>query len=173
MEHIYAGRPDFRRLRAGLNAVITGVEEPMANERLHQFVRALDGLMMIPWGGGKGVFAQRGATFVCGTDLPNVLEELYKLRNAQEHMNDFKTVLGTRSATSDSGAARIVSDSRVTSRRLGSLLLPQVGSPFGPVRAHAFRYRLSFLQCQPPPSTSAHGATRSVRNRTASTSYTS
>ena len=41
------------------------------------------------------------------------------------------------------------------SRRLGSLLLPRVGSPFGPVRAHALRYRLSLLQCQPPAFTSA------------------
>lgn len=49
--------------------------------------------MMIPPRRGRYTFAERGETFVSRTDLKNVLVELYNLRNAQEHLNDFKTVI--------------------------------------------------------------------------------
>jgi hypothetical protein len=93
LEGLYAARPDYRRVRAGLHALNSGVEERGLEERLHQFVRALDGLMMLPQGRSRREFIARGPTFVAGTDLPTVLGQLYDLRSTQEHLNELGPVI--------------------------------------------------------------------------------
>ena len=94
---IHSAGSDFRRLRAGSRAVMAAIEDKHATERLHQYVRALDGLMKLPKGPGKDFFVQRGPTFVTAADLQNLLGELYVLRNTQEHLNDFQTVIVSNS----------------------------------------------------------------------------
>jgi hypothetical protein len=49
--------------------------------------------MMIPPGPGRDVFADRGVTFISGANLHDLLIQLYRLRNTQEHLNDFKRVI--------------------------------------------------------------------------------
>jgi len=83
----------FRRVRAGFKACIRVIEEFLAEERLHQYVRAIDGLMHIPKGPGEPVFAARGVTFAKGTDLDLILRQFYRMRNAQEHLNEFREAL--------------------------------------------------------------------------------
>lgn len=82
-----------RRVRAGFRACLRGIEESAGEERVHQYVRAIDGLMHIPPGPGMETFATRGQTFAQGTDATTTLRQLYRLRNAQEHLNDFHGAL--------------------------------------------------------------------------------
>jgi hypothetical protein len=93
IDHVYGAVPDFRRVRAGFTALNKGIEEHTAAERLHQFVRAMDGLMKLPQGAGRREFTNRGPTFVTGTGLNGILEQLYLLRNTQEHLNEFRAVI--------------------------------------------------------------------------------
>lgn len=86
----------FRRIRAGLRACVYGMQERDLPERLHQFVRALDGLTMIPPGQGANRFSQRAQLFAAGTNIADTLIELYRLRSAQEHLNDLRQALATQ-----------------------------------------------------------------------------
>lgn len=93
LQSIFTMNPDFRRLRAGYLALASGIEEPQPEERLHQFVRALDGLMALGPRQGQTVFAERGQTFVDSADVENDLRQMYVLRNTQEHLNDFRAAV--------------------------------------------------------------------------------
>ena len=84
---------DYRRLRAGFRACIAGIEEITPQERIHQYVRAIDGLMHIPVGNGRETFAARGQTFVSGNNVADALRDLYRLRNAQEHLNSLRAAI--------------------------------------------------------------------------------
>jgi hypothetical protein len=53
----------------------------------------MDGLMKLPQGAGRREFTNRGPTFVTGTGLNGILEQLYLLRNTQEHLNEFRAVI--------------------------------------------------------------------------------
>ena len=70
---LYRNQGAFRRVRAGLRACTHGIEEPDPAERLHQYVRALDGLTMLLPREGANQFAQRAQLFATGADIANVL----------------------------------------------------------------------------------------------------
>ena len=91
---LHRNQGTHRRVRAGFRACTRGMEEPAVEERLHQFVRAIDGLTMLLPGEGRRIFAQRARLFAAGASMANVLVQLYQLRNAQEHLNDFRADLG-------------------------------------------------------------------------------
>lgn len=86
----------FRRVRAGFRACTRAMEEPYLTESLHQYVRALDGLTMLPRGQGATKFSERAQLFATGVNIADVLLQLYQLRNSQEHLNDFHQVLEER-----------------------------------------------------------------------------
>ena len=91
---LHRNQDAFRRVRAGLRACAHGMEEPEPAERLHQYVRALDGLTMLRPGEGANLFSQRAQLFATGANIADILVQLYRLRSTQEHLNDFHQVLG-------------------------------------------------------------------------------
>ena len=112
---LHRNRGTFRRVRAGLRACKRGMEEPLPEERLHQYVRAIDGLTMLLPGEGANLFSQRAHLFAIGTDIADVLVELYRLRSTQEHLNDFRQVLreGTEAEVQHLGSLRAYQAERV------------------------------------------------------------
>jgi hypothetical protein len=89
------GRPrpqDHIRVRRGFNALLKGLRAESLNERLHQFVRAMDGVFMTPASEGRKKFRHRGSLFVGGcSEKGAILESMYDLRSAEEHLNDWKS----------------------------------------------------------------------------------
>lgn len=100
MRAVHAGRGLCLRLRSGFHACLRGLMEYQGDERLHQFIRAVEAVVMPPKGKGTGVFAHRCQLFA-GTSAPvrPLLRELYELRNAAEHHNLFTQVLAPYPAT--------------------------------------------------------------------------
>jgi hypothetical protein len=81
------------RLLKGLRSLISGLETNYGQERLHAFVRALDAVVKLPPRTGYNEFAARCGTFAGRTEpVQNILRELYRLRSAAEHVNDFRSV---------------------------------------------------------------------------------
>jgi hypothetical protein len=103
-------------------------------ERLHLFVRALDGLMAIPRGPGQTVFATRGLTFVDAANVDPLLTQMYVLRNTQEHLNDFRPVVA---APNDDEFRRIVS-ARAYQAEQAALAVYRRIADAPAVRAHFF-----------------------------------
>jgi hypothetical protein len=85
-----------QRLHRGFRAWIQGAMELYGDNRLHQFVRAVEGVIMPAIGQSRRQFVDRGQVFagnsVTGTTL---LGELYDLRGLAEHLHLFDTVLAT------------------------------------------------------------------------------
>jgi hypothetical protein len=90
-----ANRHAFPRITRGLQSWNRGIYERVSEERLHEFVRALDAVMVLPQGEGKKKFIHRGLTFIGRSeDERALLLELYNLRSCIEHMNDVSKALG-------------------------------------------------------------------------------
>ena len=83
---------NFRRLRAGFHACTRGMEERSLDDRLHQYVRALDGLTMLRPGKGKAEFSRQAQLFAAGNTIAEVLDQWYQLRSTHEHLNDPRSV---------------------------------------------------------------------------------
>jgi hypothetical protein len=84
----------FRRFRGGFASWHRSVLEASPDERLHGFVRSLDGLMILPTGKSRKTFRQRGQLLI-GKSGANeqLLDEIYELRSTTSHLNDFEDVL--------------------------------------------------------------------------------
>lgn len=91
---LYDNQGAFRRVRAGFRACTRGMEELAPGERLHQYVRALDGLTMLRPREGRREFSRRAQLFATGDTIATTLVQLYQLRSAQEHLNEFRNVFG-------------------------------------------------------------------------------
>jgi hypothetical protein len=78
----------YLRLRKGFNAFLSGIRFNEAHNRLHQFVRAIDGVIKPRKGEGTNKFKYR-CGFFAGRKPQHaiLLEELYDLRSAAEHLN--------------------------------------------------------------------------------------
>jgi hypothetical protein len=84
----------FRRLRRGFHALLRGYEEVWWDTRLHQFVRAIEALLLLPIGASTKKFAHRGQTFIGASESSRqLLTEMYQLRSCAEHMNPMDKVL--------------------------------------------------------------------------------
>jgi hypothetical protein len=84
----------FTRLIRGWNVLMDGLQSNAGQERIHQFVRALEALILPDIGKTKKQFVQRCQTFT--TANPNndlVLKEAFDLRSMSEHLNDWKLAL--------------------------------------------------------------------------------
>jgi hypothetical protein len=85
------------RLVKGLRSLVFGLETDYGEERLHAFVRSLDAVVKLPHGKGNTEFAKRCGMFAGRkNNVLQILRELYLLRNAAEHVNDFKAVFADR-----------------------------------------------------------------------------
>lgn len=92
------------RLHKGLAAAHKGLEGRYGDERLHQFVRALEAIMRPDAGRTERQFVHRAQVFIGrSTHSKTVARQLYRLRSCVEHMNDYTTELKDI-ATTDSRA---------------------------------------------------------------------
>jgi len=94
MRIVHDGLGHHERLRKGFHAWIRGLMEYNGDERLHQFIRAVEAAVMPPKGKSTSVFAHRCQLFAGNTASNKaLLGELYELRNTAEHHNTFAQVL--------------------------------------------------------------------------------
>jgi hypothetical protein len=93
MQRLLQTRP-VPRLWKGVMSLITALESRAGADRIHGFVRALDAIAKPPQGEGERKFVHRCSMFAGRSDTSrNLLRELYQLRSAAEHLNDFQSVL--------------------------------------------------------------------------------
>lgn len=81
---------DFLRLRRGFLAWVTATRTELGDGRLHQFIRAVEAIVKPEQGKTKNQFANRAALFTVNGD---VVSELFNLRSATEHMNDYSPLV--------------------------------------------------------------------------------
>jgi len=85
------------RVRRGFNALLEGLRARYANQRLHHCERALEGVTHPPIGQTRRTFVHRCAVLVGGSPAARaILSDIYDLRSAEEHLNEWQGVLGGR-----------------------------------------------------------------------------
>lgn len=85
---------EFRRVTYGLETLFKGLKEGMGQERLHQFVRSLEALVLPKRGETEKNFVHRCQTFArAGDETRHLLSEAYALRSAAEHLNPWEGAL--------------------------------------------------------------------------------
>jgi hypothetical protein len=77
----------YLRLQRALNAYATGITEKDLRERLHQFCRVIEGLILPDEGKTTKQFKSRTELFV-GPGQHDLMGGLYECRSVVEHMND-------------------------------------------------------------------------------------
>ena len=83
------------RLWRGYRSLALGLESAYAEDRLHGFVRALDGVVKTEQRKGRKQFVRRCQLFTGKTySNERLLNELYQLRNAIEHLRGFESEMG-------------------------------------------------------------------------------
>ena len=81
-------RKRFRRVIRGLNTLFKGLREKTGQDRLHQFVRSLEALILPEKGNTKNQFAHRCQTFARACDDTRaLLLEAFEMRSDTEHLN--------------------------------------------------------------------------------------
>ena len=84
----------FRRLIRGLNTLFKGLKEETGQDRLHQFVRALEALILPKKGETRKNFVHRCQTFArAGDNTCALLGEIYDMRSATEHLHPWDKVV--------------------------------------------------------------------------------
>ena len=77
----------FRRVIRGLNTLFKGLRE-IGQDRLHQFVRSLEALILPEIGNTKNQFVHRCQTFArAGDTTRDLLSEVFAMRSDTEHLN--------------------------------------------------------------------------------------
>jgi hypothetical protein len=88
------GKDAFHRLKRGLHAWQRAVQERQEEYRLHQFVRAIEALLRPKAGKTRNQFVHRCQTLAKpSNEAREILGQIYDLRSAIEHMNDWQDVL--------------------------------------------------------------------------------
>jgi hypothetical protein len=99
MKAITAQKGDFLRLIRGLNVLFSGLQEHFGQERVHQFVRSIEALILPDTGKTKKQFVNRCQTFSRpGADTESVLGEAFDMRSDTEHLKDWNRAVQTHSA---------------------------------------------------------------------------
>lgn len=81
-------KTQFRRIIRGLNTLFKGKKEEAGQDRLHQFVRSLEALILPKQGKTKRQFVHRCQTFAhAGNDTHTLFSEAFSMRSATEHLN--------------------------------------------------------------------------------------
>lgn len=84
---------DFSRVRRGVKSLEIAWRGERAIDRIHMFVRALDGLMKLAKGEGERGFVDRVGMIATGQRIADIARELYRLRSYDEHLSDWPTKL--------------------------------------------------------------------------------
>ena len=84
----------FRRFGRGLNCLLNGLRETSGQERLHQFTRALEALILPDAGSTRKQFVHRCQLFaVASPAAATALEQSYDMRSDAEHIHDWERSL--------------------------------------------------------------------------------
>jgi hypothetical protein len=84
-----ADKTQFRRVIRGLNTLFNGLQET-GQERLHQFVRSLEALILPDIGNTKNQFAHRCQTFTrADEDTRALLLDAFNMRSDTEHLHEW------------------------------------------------------------------------------------
>ena len=90
-----AASKDFARFKRGMRAVIRGLREGEVEDRIHEYVRALEALVKPEIGASARQFAHRCMTFTGANEATRrILEDGYAIRSAVEHMHGMAVALG-------------------------------------------------------------------------------
>ena len=76
---------EYVRLKRALSAFFAGVYEERFEERLHQFCRCIDGIVLSRRGKGEADFTARTVLFI-GDGHHEVMKDMYRMRSAVEHL---------------------------------------------------------------------------------------
>ena len=88
----YSG--NFKRVIRGLNVLMDGLQQPNGQERIHQFARSLEALILPAAGKTRRQFVHRCQTFAqAGPDAERILGEAFDMRSDTEHLNDWDGAL--------------------------------------------------------------------------------
>lgn len=94
IQSVHAVKGQCERLRRGFHAWLRALMEYYGDEKLHQSVRAVEAVAKTEQGRSLRLFVHRGQLFAGNNSkAQTLLQELYLLRNAAEHMNPFQPVL--------------------------------------------------------------------------------
>ncbi len=84
----------FARFVRGLNTFKEGLEQNTGQERLHQFVRSLEALVLPAIGSTRSQFTHRCQTFAkANPTAKTTLEQAYDMRSDTEHLQDWNRAL--------------------------------------------------------------------------------
>ena len=85
---------DFKRVKWGWMVLMDGLQKMHGEERIHQFVRSLEALIVPETGRTNRQFIHRCQTFAkANEDARQILDEAFKLRCMAEHLNDWEQAL--------------------------------------------------------------------------------
>jgi hypothetical protein len=94
LEQIDSTSGSFVRLIRGWNVLMDGLQKNIGEERIHQFVRSLEALILPDVGKTKRQFIHRCQTVaIANPDNSQILNEAFELRSMCEHLNDWKPAL--------------------------------------------------------------------------------
>jgi hypothetical protein len=88
LREIHRRGDQYLRVRRGFNAWLAGTRAAHGDERLHQFVRAVEAIVKPTQGDIGAQFTSRALLFASNGE---VVSELYKLRSVTEHMLDYSS----------------------------------------------------------------------------------
>ena len=95
LEEMDSTPDEFKRLKWGWKVLIDGLQKEHGEERIHQFVRSLEALILPEIGRTKRQFTHRCQTFAkAGPNTKQIIEEAFELRSMAEHLNDWEQALG-------------------------------------------------------------------------------
>src|SRR5205823_14324522 len=85
-----SNKSEFRRVMQGLNVLFRGLREETGQDRLHQFVRSLEALILPDVGQTRRHFVHRCQTFAkAGADTELILQEAFDMRSDTEHLQNW------------------------------------------------------------------------------------
>lgn len=94
LEEMESTPNDFKRLKWGWRVLMDGLQKKHGEERIHQFARSLEALILPEIGRTKRQFTHRCQTFAkASPNTKQILEEAFELRSMAEHLNDWEQAL--------------------------------------------------------------------------------
>lgn len=90
LTQVESDSPDFKRVIRGLNVLMDGTMQTHGQDRIHQFVRSLEALILPETGRTTKHFVHRCQTFAkASTQSRPTLQEAFNLRSDTEHLQDW------------------------------------------------------------------------------------
>jgi hypothetical protein len=95
-------KTEFLRIQRGFKALIDATRARFGEDALHQFVRAIDALILPRVGNSKRDFAHRCQTFTVANEAHRtILEDIYDVRSNVEHMHEWNGATTAEDAKRD------------------------------------------------------------------------